>query len=190
MARLLLWVDLASIYLQAALSLIFLDAVGVERSDFLFRVLASLLLFRAVRTVCRLHNLFPDSSTFPSWKRGAQFTCSCVGVELTACFWGLECGETDKKRFPKGESKGTEASALTHWSTWSEGEAARSYGHSTLCRDSQGQVRSPHATSTRKRTTFQEDPLAQRRMSNILTWVSGTDPNPTPSPAHCWGKPV
>lgn len=48
-----------------------LDTMGMgwERSMFFpFQMLASLPLFRTDRTVCRFHNLFPDSSTFPSWK--------------------------------------------------------------------------------------------------------------------------
>lgn len=51
----------------------------------------------------------------------------------------------------------TEAPVLVPWITSSGGEVARSYGHSTLWRDSQGELRSPGVTSTRKYTTLEED---------------------------------
>lgn len=85
----------------------------------------------------------------------------------------------------KGKVKRHWGTTLVPWITWSGGEAATAYGHSTLWRDSQGKLRSPGATSTRKCTTTEEDwNLIFQLQYKKRPWSW------TPTPVHNSRKPA
>lgn len=67
------------------------------------------LLFRTDRTVCRFHNLFPDSSTFPLNTWNLVPLLLNVGWPYSLFLKNRMWRQRDSERLPKGKSKGTEA---------------------------------------------------------------------------------
>lgn len=129
-------------------------------------MLAPLLLFRTDRTVCRFHNLFPDSSTFPLENVKLRYPALGCGLNFQLVS-KEENVQSDCGLLPTGRSKGTEH--LPRF-TGSLHQGVKLPGLWTL--HSVEQLTPSQATSTRECTTLQEDPPAypaERLEPNIST---------------------